>query len=584
LGKSVLNPNFEKLTEQSLNRRLRDLREVVSYLKTHKMPPLQMCKTILEGRYLGAKIRAFFVGLPDEEKHYWISSLYALLMPQSKRQKLAAYFTPPHLAEYVLDLIEDSGIVVGKDNILDPASGGAAFLVPLAKRIIAKSRKKNKSAAEIVRSIETTLCGIEIEPDLAALSEILITDLLKDELSKVKRPLKLTITAADTLKSEPPKHLLNAVVGNPPYGRVFQPKKMILKEFQNILSDNYVNLYALFVEQSIRWTKPGGRICLIIPTSFIGGPYFAALRKRILQSCVVERLDLIDKRSDVFVDVVQDVCVLLLRKKIKNESSNNAKCSSIKIDGTAEPLGIIDLPSTASDRIWGLPNERDNNRLFQEGLVALADYGYITKTGYFVWNREKERFRLGSKPYKKEVPLYWAHNVRANKICLPLEDQTKKDKIGFVSFDRGRNAVITSDAIILQRTSNRRQARRVIAGLIYQSDVLGKNGFISENHTILILPNAEKPQRVSMEVLCRLLNTSAVDERFRRISGSVSLSTKALRALPLPTADSVNLLFKKTNNDEGAAKLAYAKSISDAQIIKMQQTKTILTQKKNIKR
>jgi len=38
--------------------------------------------------------------------------------------------------------------------------------------------------------------------------------------------------------------------------------------------------------------------------SFVGGPYFAALRKRILERASVLRLDLIDKRSDVFLDVL----------------------------------------------------------------------------------------------------------------------------------------------------------------------------------------------------------------------------------------------------------------------------------------
>ena len=75
-----------------------------------------------------------------------------------------------------------------------------------------------------------------------------------------------------------------------------------------------MNLYALFVEQALQWVRPGGIVCLIIPMSFVGGPYFAALRERILLSASVLRLDLIDKRSDVFLDVLYDLCVIVLRK------------------------------------------------------------------------------------------------------------------------------------------------------------------------------------------------------------------------------------------------------------------------------
>ena len=80
-----------------------------------------------------------------------------------------------------------------------------------------------------------------------------------------------------------------------------------------MISDGYVNLYALFVEQALQWVRPGGIICLIIPMSFVGDN-FAALRKRILEKASVLRLDLIDKRSDVFLDVLYDLCVIVLRR------------------------------------------------------------------------------------------------------------------------------------------------------------------------------------------------------------------------------------------------------------------------------
>ncbi len=42
--------------------------------------------------------------------------------------------------------------------------------------------------------------------------------------------------------------------------------------------------------------------------------------------------------------------------------------------------------------------------------TALAGYGYLTKTGYFVWNREKHRYRTGQRPRASEVPLFSAHH------------------------------------------------------------------------------------------------------------------------------------------------------------------------------
>jgi len=53
----------------------------------------------------------------------------------------------------------------------------------------------------------------------------------------------------------------------------------------------------------------------------------------------------------------------------------------------------------------------------------------------------------------------------------------------------------------------------------------------------------------------------AVDGRFRRMSGSVSVSTKALRELPLPAAEEVRRFFRAgERSDDDAADAAYAAS------------------------
>jgi adenine-specific DNA-methyltransferase len=61
------------------------------------MTPLQVCEAIIEKRVADRAVRAFFGAPPDDERHYWIASLYALLMPKARRRRLAAYL-PPHLA------------------------------------------------------------------------------------------------------------------------------------------------------------------------------------------------------------------------------------------------------------------------------------------------------------------------------------------------------------------------------------------------------------------------------------------------------------------------------------------------------
>src|SRR5262245_53799166 len=139
-------PKTEREQAPTLNRRLRDLRHIASRLKRSRLTPLQMCEAIIEKRLADREARAFFSGLPDDERHYWIASLYALLMPRARRRRLSAYFTPPHLAHHAISIMIEAGIRPGSHRILDPASGGAAFLVPLAARVAESGHERGVRA------------------------------------------------------------------------------------------------------------------------------------------------------------------------------------------------------------------------------------------------------------------------------------------------------------------------------------------------------------------------------------------------------------------------------------------------------
>lgn len=549
--------------QQILNRRLRDLREVAALLASSRMTPLQVCQAVIGERLFDRKARRFFSGLPEDERHYWISSLYALLMPKGHRRRLAAYFTPPHLARHAIDLLIEYGVKPGKDCILDPASGGAAFLVPLAAQIAKQNRQRGSGAHSTLLAIESTLAGIEIEHDLAVLSQVLLADLLRAEITKAGRVPSIAIRTADTLRLDCSPGTYDAIVGNPPYGRVFSPEKSLLSRFAPVITNGYVNLYSLFVEQALRWVRPNGLICLIVPMSFIGGPNFATLRKRILQCSDILRLDPIDKRNDVFLDVLYDVCVLVMRKRSGRYRAKPASSHLLRMGHPPRFLGHLDLPSQPSDRIWGVPDGILDDRLFQNSLETIHDYGYIARAGYFVWNREQHRYRSGFTPRSTEVPLFWAHNVKPNAVCTPSAGESDPSRIGFVKIAGGHPCRIKTDAIILQRTSNRRQKRRLIAGIIRRREVPGGRGYVTENHTILLLPDPSKTQKIPLTTLCCLLNTAPVDARFRRMSGSVSVSTKALRDLPLPQAEKVLACFECTIAHDDAVEAAYEMSVRE---------------------
>ncbi len=136
------------------------------------------------GFVIGALVSAV-LGLADRfdpRRVFAASAIGAGLVNAVRRRRLAAYFTPPHLAPYAIDVLVEAGIKPGQHRILDPASGGAAFLVPLATRIAAQGRQRGARAKTILQSIKDTLHGVEIDAGLAKLSQALLADLLDAEI------------------------------------------------------------------------------------------------------------------------------------------------------------------------------------------------------------------------------------------------------------------------------------------------------------------------------------------------------------------------------------------------------------------
>lgn len=517
------------------------VKRVASYLRKQEgfahERRLDICRALLSGAEVGPPglgLNRLLKELPQTERYYWVSALYMLLMPAKRRQKLAAYFTPPHLCQHVLDRAIEAGIDVVQAKVLDPASGGAAFLVPWALRFLAKAKNLGWKDRQIIGRARELFSGIEIEPGLAELSELLLADVFVAELASCGEDRLNVIQRRNALKGGNRTGEFDLVVGNPPYGRVFRPSKALKTQWSDVISESHVNTYALFVALALQKVREGGVVALVVPTSFIGGPYFGALRSHLLQISTVLEINVIEKRSDVFLDVIQDTCVLLVRKGQALSDRPATNCAMVEPSGTMSNLGAIGMP-TSGVRAWTLP-ARGNpgaEELYSPGLSTLADYGYEVRSGYFVWNRSKDRLsdRLSAMP--GEVPLVWAHNIKLGQRIV-LGARSDQRLISFVTLPSGSSALQRGEAIVLQRTTNRTQERRLVAALLDQETAERFGGFVTENHTLVVAPITGRTPAVRPSTLMALLNSKPVDERYRRVAGTVNISTRLLRQLPLP--------------------------------------------------
>ena len=155
-----------------------------------------------------AGLRAELNTLDVDDRHYWISTFYTLLMSTSVRREKATYFTPPAIVRHLIRQAERADPDLKTARVIDPAAGGAAFVSSLAGRMTELGSEAG--------DIKSRISGIEIDPHLALLGEALVRDRLGVQRGKSMRRL---IRIADSLSvNEAAKY--DAVFVNPPYGRI----------------------------------------------------------------------------------------------------------------------------------------------------------------------------------------------------------------------------------------------------------------------------------------------------------------------------------------------------------------------------
>jgi adenine-specific DNA-methyltransferase len=86
-------------------------------------------------RQLAQSIGQEAAALPLLEGCHFLTSLYTTLLPGKERSALGAFYTPPALTRRLLDLAGEGGVDWSSARVLDPASGGGAFLLEAAARM-----------------------------------------------------------------------------------------------------------------------------------------------------------------------------------------------------------------------------------------------------------------------------------------------------------------------------------------------------------------------------------------------------------------------------------------------------------------
>ena len=487
---------------------------------------------------LAASVGGDAAQLPVVEGLHFVTSLYPALLPRRERSALGAFYTPLALCNRLLDQATEAGVNWQNVKVLDPAAGGGVFLIQAALRM--RAEMKNSAPGFVLAQIGARLLGLELDPHAAGFAQAALEILLADLTLAAGRPAPVMVRTCDTL-DEFADESFDLVIGNPPYGRVTLTPEQRTRYARSLYG--HANLYGVFTDVALRWTKPKGLVAYLTPASFLAGQYYAALRGLLAREAPPVAIDFVHARRGVFEDVLQETLLAVYRK---GGGSQRAQIHYLHVSDEREASvvrnGTVGLPIDPKSP-WLAPRDPQHSALVSraEGMTArLSDWGYSVSTGPLVWNRFKSQ--LKDKPAGKAVhPLIWAEAVTADGRFVFRAQ--KKNHAPYFKLERGDTWLLVEEpCVLVQRTTAKEQARRLIAAVLSRAFVEAHGGVVVENHLNMV--RADGKPKVTAAVVAALLNSHVVDELFRCMNGSVAVSAFELEALPLPDVGKLKSLSR----------------------------------------
>ena len=503
--------------------------------------------------------------LPFLEASYWLGSFYAIAVTLKKRKNLALYFTPPSLTHGLLNDLENAGVDFCSQKFMDPASGGAAFLTPIALRIRDKLYAKNVNSKKLLKHIESHIYGADIEPALCELSKHFLRMAVYKEIVSSSYLPKFKVYNCNSLTSKFDLPFdVDVVVCNPPYRKISGEEKSNFYDNFRTIIQGQPNLYSLFFYMCVQLVKKGGLVALVTPTSFMSGQYFSKLRLYLINQTKAIHIGIVSDKSGVFINVEQETALTVLKKrKRKYSRQTSVDVSVVSSNGEYTNVGCCLLPN--DEAIWPIPRSnksKDILALANSSPFRIKDYGYVVRIGAWVWNRDTRPIydtydEVKRAKARTALPLLWSKDISSGGQVLFDKDFSSSDGNRFVDLgSKEHRSAVLRPSLILQRVTSNDQPKRLIPAPVPSFIYKKYGGFVGENHIVIL----EQTDNVtfSPDDMAKILATDAIDNYFRCISGATNVSIFELSELPLPDPVKLKTALGRCDSFDDAIRLAFA--------------------------
>lgn len=462
---------------------------------------------------------------------------------RERQGELGQFLTASPVAEFMASMFEPLPETV---RLLDAGAGAGALTLAFASRCCEHGGK--------VRAIEADLYEIDNEV-LGALTETMKECVRRCAEAGIRFTFSIRSgdfiqemsvrLSGDLFGSKPPA--FDVAIANPPYRKISSdsPERRALRT----LGVETSNLYTGFIAVIHRLLVPGGQLVAITPRSFCNGPYFRPFREDLLGQMGLRRLHVFESRKAAFRDdgVLQENIIFHavkgrkpLRELIVSSSSGE---SGAEVTEKVVPFSEIVYPGDA-EKFIHIPSAANHAEAKEalEGLhTSLAELGVMVSTGRVVDFRLKDALR--KEPEPGSVPLLYPCHFNGGTVHWPKLEARKPNAILDTPETRPW-LVPTGTYLLTKRFTSKEERRRLVACLF--DPVLVKTEWLGfENHLNYFHAHGQGLDRDLAVGLFVFLNSTVVDQYFRRFSGHTQVNATDLRTLAYPTRDRLQAIGRE---------------------------------------
>jgi adenine-specific DNA-methyltransferase len=444
---------------------------------------------------------------------------------QKCKAEFGQFMTPSSVARFMAGMFPPSTMQTCR--LLDAGAGVGALSCAFLDRWVTGFHSVESTAYEI----DDTLRGY-LAQHLAGYSRVKLHVIAGDYIE---------LATADGLQSKGYTH----VILNPPYKKINSQSthRLALRS----VGIETVNLYSAFVALAVAQAAPGGQIVAIIPRSFCNGPYYRPFRDFILERSAIRHMHLFDSRNKAFKDddVLQENVIIRLERGGKQGPvtiTTSTDDSFTDIATNEHPFHRIVFPDD-TERFIHVPTSPDKNAIELSPAIryTLADLGIKVSTGPVVDFRLKEHLR--DMPEAGTIPLLYPGHFSANATAWPIAGMKKPNAI-HRNDDTEKWFYPNGFYCVVRRFSSKEERRRIVASVVDPA-AFGDSPMLGfENHLNLFHENKRGLPETLARGLVVFLNTTAVDESFRRFNGHTQVNATDLKLMKYPNREALSKLGK----------------------------------------